>query len=59
MITRQQFIEATGREPVQDDLERVNCPKAGTPGHWMCGWNKAHNRPQFEVGPVREDGSPL
>ena len=25
MVTREQFIEHTGREPSQDDMERVNC----------------------------------
>lgn len=25
-ITREQFIAATGREPVDGDLERANCP---------------------------------
>jgi len=50
VITREKFIEATGREPEQDDLERVNCPDAGKPGHWSCGWNAEKNRPVFEVG---------
>lgn len=50
-ITRDLFLAATGREPEQDDLERCNCPTAGRPGHFSCGWNGRLNRPVFEVGP--------
>ena len=49
-ITAEHFREATGREPVDDDLERCNCPKAGQVMHWSCGWNKKLNRPVFEAG---------
>lgn len=52
MITREKFVEATGREPEQDDLERCNCERAGQIGHLCCGWNALLNMPQFEVGPV-------
>lgn len=41
-----EFIEATGREPVDDDMERVNCVDAGQPGHYACGWCK-HDLPRF------------
>lgn len=51
-ITREKFIEATGREPEQDDLERVNCYLAGLIGHSCCGWNEGLDRPQFDVGPL-------
>jgi len=50
-ISAKAFEKATGRKPEQDDLERVNCPIQGVPGHWHCGWNTTHNRPCFEVGP--------
>lgn len=53
MITREQFIAATGREPQDDDLERVNCEHAGKLGHWCCGWNQELNKPQFDVGPIK------
>jgi hypothetical protein len=52
MITREQFIAATGREPQNDDLERCNCAYAGTMGHLCCGWNEQRNLPQFECGPL-------
>lgn len=49
-ITAEMFKEFTGREPMDDDLERCNCKKVGQPGHMSCGWNKALNLPRFEVG---------
>lgn len=52
MITREMFIAATGREPVLDDLDRVNCPHAGEAGHFSCGWNEEHDKPQMDIGPV-------
>jgi len=50
-ITREQFIAATGEEPMNDDLDRCNCTKAGQAGHYSCGWNRKHNMPVFMVGP--------
>jgi hypothetical protein len=50
MVTRQQFINATGRAPLQDDMERCNCELAGEAGHMCCGWNRQKNGPVFEVG---------
>ncbi len=44
LITAEYFGLATDREPVEDDLERVNCTK----GHSQCGWNWEHNCPAFE-----------
>jgi hypothetical protein len=49
-ITREKFIERVGRAPEMDDLERCNCPKAGKPGHWGCGWNEELDLPNFMVG---------
>lgn len=49
-ITVEMFKEATGYDPIQDDLERCNCEHAGTQGHSQCGWNKALNMPVFMVG---------
>ena len=34
----QEFVATTGRWPTDDDLERVNCRKAGQVGHLSCGW---------------------
>ena len=39
-ITAKMFEEATGCIPINDDLERCNCPLAGDIGHSTCGWNK-------------------
>lgn len=49
-MTHAQFIEKVGTEPIQDDLERVNCEHAGEVGHQQCGWCKFHNKPRFMCG---------
>lgn len=49
MITEQQFKEATGQEPVNDDLDRCNCRDAGKMMHQQCGWSTKHNLPMFLV----------
>lgn len=49
-ITHRHFVQATGRKPIQDDLERSNCPKAGQIGHFCCGWNWEADLPQFDIG---------
>lgn len=54
-ITREKFIVCTGHEPENDDLERCNCPLAGSLGHWCCGWDEELNLPQFMVGIRRKD----
>ena len=48
-ITREKFIEATGREPQHDDLDRVNCDRAGEITHLCCGWDHAANKPRYET----------
>lgn len=45
--TEQDFLKFVGRNPIQDDLDRVNCDKAGTSGHHSCGICE-HNLPVFE-----------
>lgn len=52
-ITAEMFKQATGADPIQDDLERCNCELAGEPGHFSCGWNDEKNRPQFMCLPER------
>jgi hypothetical protein len=47
MITAEKFKERTGLDPVNDDLERCNCDKAGELGHWFCGWCKECDKPRF------------
>ena len=49
-ITREIFLKHVGTEPIQDDLERCNCLKAGEHMHLDCGWNKQKNKPVFMVG---------
>ena len=49
LITAERFKEATGRDPENDDLERVNCPVVGGFGHFYCGWNHRLNLPRFEA----------
>ena len=49
-ITAEMFEKATGQEPVQDDLARVNCERAGEIGHMDCGWCTFHNKPHFMCG---------
>lgn len=46
-ITKQQFEEATGLPPEQDDLERCNCNQAGQLGHFHCGWDDKRHLPNF------------
>lgn len=50
-----EFRRRVGTPPVQDDLDRVNCPKAGEMGHWQCGWCEEHDRPRFMCGCVLMD----
>jgi hypothetical protein len=50
VITAEYFEKRTGYPPIQDDLERSNCPHAGTLGHSQCGWNKKLDLPVFAVG---------
>lgn len=50
MKTEQDFILATEAEPQDDNMERVNCPDEGNPGHHACGWCEKHNGPRFMCG---------
>jgi len=49
-ITRDIYFKNVGQEPIEDDLERCNCDKAGQPHHSCCGWNISYNKPVFMVG---------
>lgn len=53
-VTAEEFKTATGMEPEDDDLERVNCRDAGQSGHGMCGWNAVANLPRF-MAPLGAD----
>lgn len=48
--TPEDFKKFTGRDPEQDDLDRVNCNKAGMFGHRSCGICE-HNLPVFMCSP--------
>lgn len=54
-MTREEFIKITGMAPMNDDLERVNCPKAGQFGHKLCGVCP-HGGPRFGCF-TRDDGT--
>lgn len=47
VITEERFKAATGNTPQDDDLDRCNCPLEGRMGHWHCGWNVTHDKPNF------------
>lgn len=46
-LSEKEWTEIVGRKPIEDDLERTNCPKVGMLGHESCGWNACKNRPIF------------
>ena len=48
MITEAEFKAATGNDPEDDDMDRVNCNVAGDVGHTSCGWCDIHNKPMFQ-----------
>ena len=56
MITKEKFAKATGRSPVNDDMERVNCEQAGKFGHSACGWCDDCNLPVFQCGHTKDGG---
>jgi len=45
-----EFLWLTGFAPENDDLERVNCEKAGEMGHHNCGLCPDHVKPRFVCG---------
>ena len=51
MITREKYIQATGHEPKDDDLERANCTDAGKVGHFHCGWDEEKDLPRTMTNP--------
>lgn len=46
-ITKKIFLEKTREKPKDDDLQRVNCKKAGQVMHWGCGWCAKCDLPKF------------
>ena len=49
-LTAEGFKAITGREPQQDDLDRVNCAQAGQIGHGSCGLCRTCGKPRFVCG---------
>lgn len=47
-MTSEEFRSRFGRDPENDDLDRVNCEKAGLRGHKSCGLCQ-HGLPRFQV----------
>ena len=47
-MTAAEFKARTGRDPEADDLDRVNCPLVGNPGHVSCGWCLRCDAPAFQ-----------
>lgn len=50
IIRAKEFEQRFGYAPDNDDLVRVNCPKAGEIEHLSCGVCAKHNRPEYECG---------
>ena len=50
IITPEYFAKHAGWADTQDDLERVNCSKAGETGHQSCGWCEWCKKPVFSCG---------
>lgn len=54
--TEQDYWGMTGFDPVQDDLERLNCNKAGEVAHNSCGYCLKHHKPRHVCGCLLMDG---
>jgi hypothetical protein len=52
-ITADEFWQRFGCVPLQDDLQRANCPEAGQVGHYQCGVCRKHDRPRFMCGCIQ------
>lgn len=50
-MTPAEFEATYGRPPVEDEMHRVNCDRAGNLGHSMCGMcAQEHHVPRFMCG---------
>jgi len=49
-IGRDEFVKRFGFEPVEYDLEKVNCDKVGILGHLTCGVCDQHKLPRSQCG---------
>ena len=46
-MNAKEFEKLTGDKPENDDLDRVNCDKAGQIGHYCCGLCSKCGQPKF------------
>ena len=46
-ITAEEFLQVTGNEPSDDDIDRCNCDEIGEVGHQSCGWNEEEQLPNW------------
>lgn len=53
-MNAEDFKKSTGYEPINDDLERANCDKAGKFGHCLCGICR-HGTPMFTCGTCQSE----
>lgn len=49
-MTKEEYKKLFGSEPIQDDLDRVNCQEVGKIGHFQCGICSEHDKPRFQCG---------
>jgi hypothetical protein len=54
-VSAEDFKKMTGVEPVQDDLERVNCERAGSRGHQYCGLCHTGKHPNFMCECIKDE----
>ena len=55
VITAEYYEQATGSIPVNDDVVRANCSRAGTDGHVSCGWCTKNNVPNtFDSAAIQQ-----
>lgn len=54
-MTEEEYKVKFGSEPIQDDLDRVNCKEAGKVGHFCCGECEKHLKPRFMCGCLKQD----
>ena len=47
MFTATTYEREFGYTPVEDDLERLQCERAGQHGHTMCGQHTCCGNPRF------------
>ena len=53
-MDQEEYKKRFGVEPRQDDLERVNCSRAGQALHQQCGVCEECNKPRFMCSPLAE-----